>query len=79
MDSLVGIIPAVMALSIPIVAILTSHQRSLEKMKHDRLKDELELERLKQINYVTETDKLRLELEQMRLEDSKKHDSLLLK
>ncbi|WP_088009154.1 hypothetical protein [Indiicoccus explosivorum] len=79
MEGLIALIPAVMALSIPIVAIVTAHKRSLEKIKHERIRDEIELEKMKQINYVTETEKLRLELEQMKIGDVKKEQNLLLK
>ena len=43
------------------------------------LQTELELEKLKHDNYVIETQKMRLELEQMKLEDAKKDDYLMLK
>lgn len=61
------IIIAVMALSIPIVAIITAHIRKNTKIKSGLLKEQIELEKLKQENFLLETEKLRLELEKMQL------------
>ena len=38
------------------------------KMKQEMLKDELELERLKNQNFLIETEKMKLELEKMTIE-----------
>jgi hypothetical protein len=65
-----GTITVIMIFSIPIIAIVTGHFQSQTKLKHKMLKDELELERLKHENFVIETQKMRLELEQMKLLDS---------
>ncbi|MDR7073928.1 hypothetical protein [Fictibacillus barbaricus] len=62
-----GTISVIMVFAIPIIAIITSHFQSQTKLKHKMIKDELELERLKHDNYVIETQKMRLELEQMKL------------
>lgn len=62
-----GTISVIMIFSIPIIAILTSHFRKQSKFKHDMLKDELELEKLKHQNYLIETEKIKLELEKMKL------------
>ncbi|MGG0719568.1 hypothetical protein ABE096_18580 [Robertmurraya massiliosenegalensis] len=64
-----GTIAVVMFLSIPIVAIITDHFQKQTKMKHKMLKDQLELEKLKHKNFLIETEKMRLELEQMVNED----------
>ncbi|CRK82623.1 hypothetical protein [Neobacillus massiliamazoniensis] len=61
------IIPA-LALTIPIIAILTDHFGKQNKIKHEMIKDQLELEKLKQENYLIETEKMKLELEKIRLE-----------
>ncbi|MBU8880395.1 hypothetical protein BGM26_15690 [Bacillus sp. FJAT-29790] len=66
-----GIVAIIMVFSIPIVAIVTSHLQKQSKIKHKMIQDELELEKLKHDNYVIETQKLRIELEQMKLEESK--------
>lgn len=65
-----GTITVIMIFSIPIIAIVTGHFQSQTKLKHKMLKDELELERLKHENFVIETQKMRLELEQMKMLDS---------
>lgn len=62
---MVGTITVVMIFSIPLVAIVTSHFQEQSKIKHKMLKDEIELEKLKHENYLIETEKLRLELDQM--------------
>lgn len=68
---MVGLISVVMIFSIPLVAILTDHFQKQAKIQKEMLKDQLELERLKNENYLLETEKLRLELDQMRFKDSK--------
>lgn len=70
-----GIVAIVMTFSIPIIAIMTAHFRSQSKIKHNMIKDQIELEKLKHENYLIETEKLRLELEHMQnkgLNDIKK-------
>lgn len=72
--NLTGFVAVILVFSIPIIAILTNHFQKQTKLKHEMLKDELELEKLKQQNYLMETEKLRLELEKMNhaLEDKMK-------
>lgn len=53
---------------VPVVAILTEHNRRISRMKAEFLKEEIELEKLKQQNYVLETEKLKLELDKMKPE-----------
>ena len=60
-----GTIAVIMVFSIPIVAIVTSHFQKQAKIKHSMIKDEIELEKLKQQNYLLETERMRLELEKM--------------
>jgi hypothetical protein len=57
-----GTITVIMVFSIPLVAILTSHYQRVAKIKHNMIKDEIELERLKHDNYLLETEKMKLEL-----------------
>lgn len=57
-----------MIFSIPIIAIITSHLQKQSKIKNDMLKDELALEKLKHENYLIETEKLKLELEKMKVD-----------
>ncbi|TCJ01285.1 hypothetical protein [Cytobacillus praedii] len=66
-----GAIAIVMVFSIPIIAIVTDHFQKQSKIKHKMIQDELELEKLKHQNYLIETQKMRLELEQMQLEGQK--------
>ncbi len=52
-----------------VAGLIKKHQSKtvrIEKIKSQRVKDELELEKLKHENYLLETDKMRLELEQMK-------------
>jgi hypothetical protein len=63
-----GTITVILVFSIPLVAIITSHFQKQTKMKQEMLKDELELERLKNQNYLIETEKMKLELEKMTIE-----------
>lgn len=60
-----GVVAVVMIFSIPIIAIVTDHFQKQSKIKHKMIQDELELEKLKHQNYLIETQKMRLELEQM--------------
>ena len=57
-----------MVFSIPLVAIVTSHYQKVAKIKHSMIKDEIELERLKHENFLLETEKMKIELNQMKLE-----------
>lgn len=66
-----GIIAVIMVFSIPIIAIVTSHFQKQAKIKQAMLKDQLELEKLKHENYLIETEKMRLQLEQMSLPEDK--------
>ncbi|MCJ0933444.1 hypothetical protein MTW76_00475 [Mammaliicoccus sciuri] len=55
-----------------VAGLIKNHQSKtvrIEKIKSQRVKDELELEKLKHENYLLETDKMRLELEQLKETD----------
>lgn len=56
------LISVVMIFSIPLVAIVTSHRRSQSKIQHKIVKEQIELEKLKQENYLLETEKMKMEL-----------------
>ncbi|MBW8352027.1 hypothetical protein K0H71_21735 [Bacillus sp. IITD106] len=60
-----------MVCSIPILGIITEHLRSSANIKAKIVQDQLELEKMKHENYLLETQKLKLELERMQLEQSK--------
>jgi anionic cell wall polymer biosynthesis LytR-Cps2A-Psr (LCP) family protein len=72
-----GIITVVMIFSIPIIAILTSHFEKQSKNKHKMLQVELELEKLKHENFLMDTEKMRLELDQMKLDQKRDEPRLL--
>jgi hypothetical protein len=72
-----GIITVVLIFSIPIIGILTSHFEKQSKIKHNMLKVELELEKLKHENFLMETEKMRLELDQMNFEQKRDEPRLL--
>ena len=74
-----GLVAIIMIFSIPLAGIITSHLQTQTKLKHKMINTELELEKLKHENFVIETQKMRLELEQLKLEDAKKDEHLLLK
>lgn len=76
---MIYLVAVIMIFSIPLAAIITSHLETQTKLKHKMIDSEVELERLKHENYVIETQKLRLELEQMKLEDVKKEQEFLSK
>ncbi|HSJ36978.1 MAG TPA: hypothetical protein VK945_02045 [Planococcus sp. (in: firmicutes)] len=76
---MIYLVAVIMIFSIPLAAIITSHLETQTKLKHKMIESEIELERLKHDNYVIETQKLRLELEQMKLEDAKKEQDFLSK
>ncbi len=59
----IGLVGVVMVFSIPLSAIWTTHLRKSQKMKGEYLKEEMELEKLKYNNFLLETEKLRLELQ----------------
>ena len=52
-----------MVFSIPLTAIWTTHLRKMQSMKSKVIKDEIELERLKYDNFLLETEKMRLDLQ----------------
>ncbi len=62
-----GMIAVIMVFGIPITAIITTHFQKQSKIKAGMLKDELELEKLKHINYLAETEKMKIELEKMKI------------
>jgi hypothetical protein len=66
---LTGTIAVIMIFSIPIVSILTFHTQRLAKIKHSMIKDEITLEKLKQENFLLETEKMKIELEQIKFEN----------
>ncbi|RBP06620.1 hypothetical protein [Rossellomorea aquimaris] len=72
-----GTIAVIMIFSIPILGIITDHFQKQSKLKQKMIEDQLELEKLKHENFVIETQKMRLELEQMKLQDLKEKTQVL--
>ncbi|WP_046181064.1 hypothetical protein [Domibacillus tundrae] len=56
------LISVIMIFSIPLVAIVTAHMRSQSKIQYKMVKDQIELEKLKQENFLLETEKMKMEL-----------------
>ncbi len=63
-----GIVIVGIVMSIPITAIITDHKRRMMRLKSEIVHEEIELEKLKQQNFIMETEKMKLELEQMKLD-----------
>ncbi|AOV07145.1 hypothetical protein [Sporosarcina ureilytica] len=63
-----GIIIVGMVMAIPITAILTDHKRRIARIQQDIVQEQIELEKIKQKNFIIETEKMKIELEQMKLE-----------
>ncbi len=63
-----GIIIVGLVMSVPVIAIITDHQRRIVKIKGEFVREEIELEKLKQQNFIMETEKMKIELEQMKLD-----------
>lgn len=66
MEEVIALVGTVMVFSIPLAAIITNHFRKQTKLKGQFIQDQLQLEKLKNENYLLETEKLRLELEKMK-------------
>ncbi|MFC4410926.1 hypothetical protein ACFOZY_10905 [Chungangia koreensis] len=73
-----GLVAVVLIFSIPIIAIISDHLIKSAKLKNSMIKDQLELEKLKQENFVLETEKMKLELEQMKLDFTKDDSKISL-
>lgn len=63
-----GVIIVGLVMSVPIIAIITDHQRRIVKIKGEFMRGEIELEKLKQQNFIMETEKMKIELEQIKLD-----------
>jgi hypothetical protein len=72
-----GTIAVIMIFSIPIIAIFTDHIQKQSKIKQRMIEDQLKLEQLKHENFVIETEKMKLELKQMALNEPKKNSNIL--
>ncbi|MEK4485523.1 hypothetical protein MHH81_07935 [Psychrobacillus sp. FSL H8-0484] len=75
----IGMIAVILIFSVPIIKLVLAHLEEKAKIKAKGLENELELEKLKYENFVIETEKMKLQLEQMRLESPKEEFHQLLK
>lgn len=66
-----------LVMTVPITAIITDHQRRLAKIRAESVREEIELEKLKQQNFIIETEKMKLELEQMKLDYSSGENKMM--
>lgn len=72
---LTAIIIVGIVMTVPITAIITDHQRRLARIKADMMRDEIELEKIRQKSFIIETEKMKIELDKMRLDySSETHD-----
>lgn len=72
-----GVLIVGLVMCVPITAIITDHHRRIVKIKAEGVREEIELEKLKQQNYIIETEKMKLELEQMKLDYSTGNNDIL--
>ncbi len=66
---LTGLATIIMAFSVPIIAIVTNFLKGREKLKLQIVEKELELEKLKNENYLLETEKMKQELKKLELDE----------
>ena len=78
MEELIGLVAIVMVFSIPLTAIWTTHLRKSQKVKSSIIKDEIELEKLKYNNFLLETEKMRIDLQQKQTNLLGSSDPLIL-
>jgi len=57
-----------LSMTVPVTRIITLHLQKMARIKGGLVREEIELEKLKQQNFVIETEKMKLELEKMRLD-----------
>lgn len=60
----IGLIAVVMIFSIPLSAIWSTHLRKSQNIRAQIVKDEIELEKLKYDNFLLETERMRIDLQQ---------------
>ena len=75
---MIGMTAVIMIFLIPIIAIVTEHSKQRAKIHLDTVKEEVRLEELKNQNFLLETEKMKLELEKLSLED-KQQDPFIIK
>ncbi|KAB7666070.1 hypothetical protein [Bacillus sp. B1-b2] len=70
MEDFVAVIIVGIIFAIPFTAIVTNHFQKQSKFKLKMLKEELALEKLKHENFLLETERMKLELQQMEKDNS---------
>lgn len=78
MEEFIGLVAVVMVFSIPLTAIWTTHLRKSQKVKLIIVKDEIELEKLRYNNFLLETEKMRIDLQQKQTNLLQSSDPLIL-
>ncbi|MCM3217642.1 hypothetical protein [Niallia taxi] len=66
-----GLVAVIMIFAIPIIAIISEHSKDKLKLKRKMLQDEIALEKLKHENFLLETNKMKLEVEKLEIENQK--------
>ena len=72
---IVGIVG--ISMTVPITRLITSHLQTMAKIKGEIIREEIELEKLKQQNFIIETEKMKLDLERMRLDFTSEKSDLI--
>lgn len=65
------------SMTVPVTRVITDHLQKMAKIKGELVREEIELEQLKQQNYIIETEKMKLELEKMRVEYKPEREDLM--
>ncbi|MED4037171.1 hypothetical protein [Niallia taxi] len=66
-----GLVAVIMIFAIPIIAIISEHSKDKLRLKRKMLQDEIALEKLKHENFLLETNKMKLEVEKLEIENQK--------
>jgi len=66
-----GLVAVIMIFAIPIIAIISEHSKDKLKLKRKMIQDEIALEKLKHENFLLETNKMKLEVEKLEIENQK--------
>lgn len=74
-EFLIATVPVILFFSIPLYAIKRGSDQKDEKLRIKQLKEEKELEMLRQENYLLENKQMRLELDQIKEQRALKEES----
>lgn len=73
---LTGVLIVGLVMAVPITAIVTDHKRRIARIQYDIVQEQIELEKIKQKNFILETEKMKVELEQMKIEHTPEKNAL---